>query len=243
MKRIASFDTDFEANCAKQYLEQQGIAAQIEGATSAATLSIASSAIGGAKLFVEVGNASRATAALSELRTASSTGDQDWWCRRCRVEVDAGFGCCWNCGQDRDVIGEKITDNLSANQSPTAIVNKGDESVFDGSLVPAGPASDNPYAAPLTLESAAVVAAKDPHIDFEAADELITRAWRASIVGLLLCPVLLHLYSGYLLILASRASSSFSPRSTRLFYVTAAVDLVAGCLGALVYQHWLTWML
>lgn len=64
----------------------------------------------------------------------------------------------------------------------------------------------------------------------EAAEAMLQRAWRASIIGIVLFPFLLHLYSTYLLIRAGTTAATFSPEGEKRFYGAILVNLGAGCV-------------
>ena len=81
----------------------------------------------------------------------------------------------------------------------------------------------------------------DDSLDIESnpADEAtLRRAWRTSIIGLCLFPVVTHLYSMYLLIRVSANGRQLSTRSQNLFYLTLAVNLIGGCVWGFVLKRW-----
>lgn len=83
-------------------------------------------------------------------------------------------------------------------------------------------------------------ATRDYHSRHDAETEaLLARAWRASIVGIVFLPVILHLYSMWLLLRASTSGHSFSPEGSRKFYQAFAVNVLAG----LVWGMGFLWML
>ncbi len=62
------------------------------------------------------------------------------------------------------------------------------------------------------------------------AESMLQRAWQASIIGFLLFPIVINLYSMYLLVRASIIGAEFSPTSQKLFYKALVVNLLAGFL-------------
>jgi len=63
-------------------------------------------------------------------------------------------------------------------------------------------------------------------VNFEA-ESMLQRAWRTSIIGFVLFPVVTNIYSMYLLIRASTLCTQFSPAGQKLFCKTLAVNLLA----------------
>lgn len=71
-----------------------------------------------------------------------------------------------------------------------------------------------------------------------ALDEDVSRAFRASIVGLILCPFLLHLYSASLLVQLPAQGAGLSPRArrrARIAWGINAVVIVLGLIGLIRY--------
>ncbi len=68
-----------------------------------------------------------------------------------------------------------------------------------------------------------------------AADSDATRAWRAAVIGLLLLPPLLHIYSAFLLLQLPWAEGALSPAGKRKALAAAVVDaLVLGFVILLI---------
>ena len=96
----------------------------------------------------------------------------------------------------------------------------------------------NPYRAPL----ASTVVADDPDPAAEAKHEpeveaMLLRAWRASVIGFFFLPLILHLYSMVLLMVALKRDPHFSPTGTRRFYQSWALNVVAGLVWGSVIAY------
>jgi hypothetical protein len=62
----------------------------------------------------------------------------------------------------------------------------------------------------------------------DAFERRISRAWRASVIGLFLCPGLLHLYSVALLLQSANDKSRMTPVDRRRFFGAWIVNIMAG---------------
>lgn len=88
-------------------------------------------------------------------------------------------------------------------------------------------------------EIAKVTQPVDPEASEEVnieSESLLRRAWRASIIGLGLLPVLTHLYSMILLIRASMHDTNLSADGQRLFYWTLLVNIFAICVWSSIFR-------
>src|SRR5438034_1027533 len=56
------------------------------------------------------------------------------------------------------------------------------------------------------------------------AEDFVTRAWRAAVLGLLVCPPVLHCYSLYLLLRAGLLPDELSPAGKWRAYAAFAID-------------------
>ena len=70
----------------------------------------------------------------------------------------------------------------------------------------------------------------------EEAEAMLLRAWRASILGLVFLPIVLHLYSMYLLIRAATRADAFSADGKKRFYLAFSVNLLAAGLWSMVFR-------
>src|SRR5262249_28730997 len=88
---------------------------------------------------------------------------------------------------------------------------------------------------------ATAVGPEEQGIDVEGlqtrfADDLASRAYRAAIVGCLILPVVLHLYSGWLLLRLSVLPGKLSPSARRQALLAAAIDVPILVLGGLIVK-------
>jgi len=95
----------------------------------------------------------------------------------------------------------------------------------------------NPYAPPgVTTKTRS---SGNAEADQQEVDNLVTRAWRTSIIGILILPPLLQFYSMYLLFCATRSSVEMSGKSKHRFATTLTINVLVtvgvGLFGRLVY--------
>jgi hypothetical protein len=69
------------------------------------------------------------------------------------------------------------------------------------------------------------------------ADATARRAWRSAVIGLVVCPLLLHLYSAWLLLQLPWTEEPFTPAGKRLLYGALVIDILVLGLAAL---FWIT---
>jgi hypothetical protein len=72
----------------------------------------------------------------------------------------------------------------------------------------------------------------------DSADFLVQRAWRAALLGLVLCPPLLHLWSLLLLAEAATRETPVSGTHRGKMMGALAIDLAVLFLGAVLYVIW-----
>ena len=227
---IASFANAAEAEQVRGILEENGLTAFVSGAEATTALSHLSIGLGGVRLLVRAEHAAPA-AELLESFDRPPADAAPWFCGQCREEVDGAFEVCWSCGQPRTEVEQPFPERCvaSAPDSDTPVETTALESPDDY-----GQADFNPYASPQ------VTAARDrteplPKLHAEA-EAMLERAWRAAIIGLVLFPVLTHLYSAALLIRASMLTADFSPAGRRRFYGAMVVNLAAAGVGGVAIR-------
>jgi len=91
---------------------------------------------------------------------------------------------------------------------------------------------DNPYRSPQasTQREKPAVEPATPPADTARGDAQALRAWRAAVIGLLICPPVLNLYSAWLLLELAFGDDPLSSAGTRNYYLAWLVDILA-CLG------------
>lgn len=198
---VATFGSPAEATLARGRLEEQGIAAFLQGAETGTTLWHVGTALGGVKLQVARSDLARAKELLESEEAPSSVGP--WTCATCGSQVDEGFEVCWSCGATFDA-------------QPEAAREPG------------------PAAAEVAPPESEAVQPSAPESSREQAEELLARAWRASLIGIVLFPGLTHLYSATLLARYHQIRSDLArsdPRAT----AAALINIVMVGIAAMVF--------
>ena len=212
--------------------------------TAASMLSYVGSAVGGARVQVDEHEARRAGEIL--LGIADDDPPEElkgyWRCRACQEVVDPGFEVCWSCLQPRTEVQDETFRPTLAVLADEANEDAPGRPLMFQLLQPSREARGkdglNPYAPSgaiggnTTRQRLEIVPLTDP-------DELVTRAWRASVLGLFLLPPLLHVYSMYLLLRVSLGPAAMSPRASRRFYFAMIINLLVGLIcGAIQWIRW-----
>lgn len=218
---VALFESTPEAYAAKAQLEAAGIRAMVMDEELANQL-WAGGACNGVKLQVVEDNAERANQVLfAEHRDSYDESPTPWECVACREVIEAEFMACWSCGGDRaDVANPSFDPHLVAELAPEREAFANNDAVTDRfSHID----QTNPYAP-------SAVSARGEAEEIPAASEVIEeralRAWRASVIGLFLCPGALHLYSIWLLLMVGVSGRQLSRAGRRRFLSALAVDLL-----------------
>ena len=241
---IARFSHPAEAHAARNRLERAGIAAVVTDETAASMLSYVGSALGGARVQVEEQEARRAGEIL--LGIADDDPPEElkgyWRCRECQEIVDPGFEVCWSCLRSRPEVQDETFRPTLAVLADDADQDPSDRPLMFQLLQPSREARGeddlNPYApsgaigGTATPQRLEIVPLTDP-------DELVLRAWRASVLGLFLLPPLLHVYSMYLLLRVSLGRGVMSPRANRRFYFAMIINLLVGLISGAI--QWIRW--
>jgi hypothetical protein len=153
--------------------------------------------------------------------------------------VEPTFDECWSCGADRETFEDR-----SGGKPPPAKVESPKD--FADQLPPSAkvdPAeATNPYASPPLLPKEKFESSKDEDESDAEQDDLrsppgegdIQRAFRASILGIILCPPLLHLYSLILLLSVTHTVAAQSEKIKTQYYAALWIDIVAIVLAGLV---------
>lgn len=176
---LARFGSPAEARIALALLQEAGIQATLEGEAAGNNLNYLGTALGGVKLLVREEDADRAAEVLSDGdEEPHPPGENPWKCPACGAQVSDDADVCWSCGTARQ-----------------------DAEATERGICCAGCGTHNRESALTCAVCGADLSApnrreKEPD-DLEPNEAAIAlrRAWRASIVGLVLCPPLLHIYS------------------------------------------------
>jgi len=234
---IGSFAVMVAAHAARARLEAAGIRAYLVGEEVANSLWHVGSALGGIKLQVAESDVERVKQLVEEEEGAEEQGTGDgrpWRCRPCQEVVDGEFDVCWSCGLPRaDVEDENYQPAPSTNEDSYAENSPLSSERPIRYDEPAG--TENPYASP-ALEKSEGIPAKPLQIVDDDSEQLVQRAYRSAIIGLLLCPGVLHLYSFGLLLLIGGRIERLTAKSKRRFMLAFIVDMIAIAAVILLLQ-------
>ncbi len=222
---IAACANAVEAEYLRSVLEESGVSAFVDGAAASTALSHVGAALGGVRLFVRAADATQASAIVEEVHAGLDVSAEAWFCGTCQESVEGTFRVCWSCAQDRAHAERPFPPGRDGDHVEPACIREdapADTPIPDLSAYDAA----NPYASPMTRETT-TPSQPQAEID-EAAEAMLQRAWRASILGIVLFPFLLHLYSMYLLIRAAMTAAAFSREGERRFYQSIVINLIAG---------------
>lgn len=218
---IAKYSTATAAHAARIRLDAEGIRAFVADETVASTLWHVGSALGGIKLQVARADAERAGAILGG--ADSGGGPTEWWlCPDCHQDVDAGFDICWSCGAVYQEVKDRIVSQGKPAEDPS------DDQVSESSA-PHSAATEEDSTSWRSdfqdeVETPASVAESTP-------DEVVDRAWRAAVIGLILCPPLPHFYSMWLLAHVAFSDRPLSPHKSSKFYGAWAINVLVAALS------------
>ena len=207
---VATFMTPVEADVARNALEAEGIACQVLDDTILGLLWQLGNALGGVKLQVDSRDAARARAVLAggSVVGQSGAGAVD----RCT---------CANCGEQLPP-GFEICWRCSG-----AREGADEHSATECSIVETPPATET------------AGQDQDPELSEPlTGDALATRAWRAAVIGLFVCPPLLHFYSAWNLLRLSFGDHRVSREGTWKFFGALLIDI-----GMCAIVGWLLRML
>lgn len=175
----------------------------------------------------------RATQILEEdeQRMAGAT---NWICGRCDEKNDRTFDLCWSCSKRRSASDASFDDeNLDgeSDEEPSADASLGPlllESEVSQREVDDG----NPYRPPSLTGIARPTESNRKTVEFdESLDHQVRRAWMSAIMGVMILPPLLSLYSVYLCMGVMPSAKSHAHLRTRL--------VVACIINALSVPFWL----
>ena len=220
--QIGSYATEVEANYVCSLLNEQGIQAFVDGAASNTMMSYVGTALGGVRLLTSADSAAAAIEFLAGLEDDTPAPEGQWFCGECKETIDANFEICWACGKERGIV-EAPAPKFEHEIDQTIDVGLDNEIVVGRPTAP----SSNPYVPPGVSGSAAmenVTASSSDDID-----AMVLRAYRASLFGFVLIPVVTHAYSLYLLLSLAGPQANMSAKSNRLWYVAFAITTL-GCI-------------
>ena len=233
---IASFETAVEAHALLAMLEAEGIRAVVSDGAAADTFWYMSPATGGAKVQVAELDATRAREILASIHDAAGSSDAPWRCAKCNEEVEANFKVCWSCGGLREDV-EAPPGSADSPQKDAATFHFRDrESSPEIPSLSAAQAA-NPYASSQArlhvAENSTAELSEEESPELQEVEAIVRRAFAAAVIGLVSCPLILHLYSLFILIPVLTTGQPLNPTIRPRMFVALAIDLLI-VLGAII---------
>lgn len=222
--QIASYATEVEAEYVRSLLRENGIHAYVDGAASNTMMSHVGTALGGVRLLTSSGNAEAAIEFLASIGDDSRSSDAAWFCGQCEETIDANFDVCWACGRERAMVEGQVPVPESETE-PDRPIDADSKSQAVITSAPREPS--HPYVPPGVADTATNQNFTTSSAD--DVDEMVLRAYRASLLGFILLPVITHAYSMYLLLRAAAQPGNLSPIGDRLWHRAFAITTI-GCL-------------
>jgi Putative prokaryotic signal transducing protein len=174
---VATFANLLQAELAKNRLEAEGIPAFLADVES--TLALLAGNMSGVKVTVNERDARRATAVLAALDDESDAEPirplTEWICPHCDTEIEPGFDVCWSCGNP-------LQAQPGAFFAPKTAADPALKENITRTLPPSRPGSISQ-------------GPEDELVQDSEETVQVNRAWRAAVLGLFLCPPLLHIYA------------------------------------------------
>lgn len=237
---LEAFGSPAEARLAMGRLLEAGISAHLEGELTANTLNYLGSGLGGVKILVSSEDVERARDILDEA-CEPPVDVSPWKCSTCGTKVEGGFDACWSCGAERDFskTEKPRTKKHKAKGSKARkheAEDPGTPCPMCGAMIPPGPrqcpsCGESIGRSPASVSNLSERKGKRKELEDSEAEAIVRRAWQMSIIGLGLCPPLMHLYSAKLMIDYRRAQAREKLqgdwRATAAFWVNSAVILAA----------------
>lgn len=224
---IGSYPNAAQAEIVRLFLSDNGVEACVSGASSNTMLSYIGSALGGVRVLVRQADVAAATSVLELVLDSQQLPGAQWFCGRCKVEVDAGFELCWSCGEARSQVEERLPeipdgrDLAQPQQSADAPAARH----LDG-----GPVVDesNPYAALVAVAAQSSGDGEQAISADERAEARLVSGWRAAVIGLAIFPF--SVYSMYQLLRAGMVASRLSDSGMRRFYAALFLNAISALL-------------
>ncbi len=204
---VAAYATPLEADLAKNYLEAEGVPVFLSDDATVGWFWHLGNAVGGIKLLVPRDQLDRATAIL-----AARPGEQPDAGQEPAVSGPEMVACA-RCGAPMD---------REMDYCPSC----GAASDEAARAAPVAPAADQPAPGEEEPEEAPT----------PPGDELANRALRAAILGLIVCPPFLHLYSLWILLRLAFYQGEVSDTSIRRMLVALILD---GVMVTVMVPFWL----
>lgn len=246
LRIVGTFATPVEADAVRALLDAAGIRSVLADEATVGMNWLLGNAVRGVKVLVADDDLVRAVQIVSEAADAArelalrNDKPSDWKCLLCGEEVSGDFDICWSCGATRDGAADpEFERDVEAEESgaPTGGEESNAAPADDAAQDEPPPArtdESNPFRSPLAplAEEPSAAKVEEEH-EFSEDDEVAFRAWKASIIGLAICPPVLQLYSTTLLLSLAFNERPLGPKAARRYVVAWMVNiLVVGLAGA-----------
>lgn len=245
LRIVGTFATPVEADAVRALLDAAGIRSVLADEATVGMNWLLGNAVRGVKVLVADDDLVRAVQIVSEAADAAqeiarrNDKPPDWKCLLCGEEVSGDFDVCWSCGATRDGAADPEFER-DAEAEEAGAAASGEEldapqaAAAQDEPPPARTDESNPFRSPLAplAEEPQEAKAEEEH-EFSEDDEVAFRAWKASIIGLAICPPVLQLYSTTLLLSLAFNERPLGPKAARRYVVAWMVNiLVVGLAGA-----------
>ena len=217
LQRVANYGDANEAEHICSILQDNGLAAFVDGAAASSWMPHVGSALGGVSVFVRAEDFAEAREIIDSLDLGDKKFLAPWFCGTCLEQIEGGFDVCWSCGKTAAEVGAPFPDTASV----ISEANPPTEELAELSEHQ----QSNPYATPRSNPDAKTeTPTNEVEINEEAEDNL-KRAFRAAVIGMVFIPVITQCYSMYLLFKALSFSSSFSSKGNLRFFGTIVINV------------------
>lgn len=232
LQLLETVSLPYEAEHLQQVLESAGIEAFVEGMYGSNTFGM-NALMGSIKIKVRPSDLPRARQALME---ALNNVGREWYCGSCQEMNEASFDICWQCGGERSLVEAEPAQT----PQPDLVTVKPEDLLSPHPLTTAyNPA---PYAPPSTEPTRFSHDALNESIPTAVQSEYedaVERAYRASILGLVTLPGILHIYSFVLLLGALSLPATTTTRLSWRFTLAMTLDLIVFLAGGWLLSSFL----
>lgn len=250
LRIVGTFATPVEAEAVRLQLEAEGIRSVLADEATVGMNWLLGNAVHGVKILVADDDLERAAeivadaAASARMAGIGKSKSPDWKCRLCGEDVSGDFEVCWSCGASREGTAdpdfEKDAEAEAAGRDADLKESTPEAGLDPANLADFQTAADrydepNPFRAPLAPLGAEPVEVQGSQEELELTedDEAAFRAWKASVMGLAICPPFLQLYSTALLVSLALNERPLSPKASRRYVVAWLINIVVvGLAGA-----------
>lgn len=220
LQLLETVSLPFEAEHLQQVLESAGIEAYVEGVNGSNAFGM-NALMGSIKIKVRTEDLPQARQVLSD---SFNRVGRPWYCGNCQEMNEPSFDYCWQCEGERAAVETEIP---APPETPAVEVRPEDLLSPHPMRSEYNPA---PYAPPTTDlalpapgKNVNEIADSPTQAEYE---ETIERAYRASIIGLITLPVLLHIYSFVLLMGALSLPATTTAQITWRFRCAMSINLI-----------------